>query len=55
MQTLGTLEKGKLADLIIVSGDPLKNIHDAANVQYVMKNGNLMSVEEILGPFAKTN
>ena len=49
---LGTLEPGKLADLIIVSGDPLENIQDAANVQYVMKNGNLLSVEEILAPFA---
>ena len=49
---LGTLEKGKVADLIIVSGDPLKNIQDAANVKYVMKNGILMSLDEILGPFA---
>jgi len=52
---LGTLEKGKLADLIIVSGDPLKNIQDAANVQYVMKNGKLMSLQEILAPFAAKN
>jgi imidazolonepropionase-like amidohydrolase len=49
---LGTLEKGKLADLIIVSGDPLKNVQDAANVQCVMKNGNLMSVSELAKPFA---
>ncbi|MGB7264800.1 MAG: DPP IV N-terminal domain-containing protein [Terracidiphilus sp.] len=49
---LGTLEKGKVADLIIVSGDPLKNIDDAANVQCVMKNGNLMSVGELAKPFA---
>ena len=48
---LGTLEKGKVADLIMVSGDPLKNIEDAANVQYVMKNGVMMSVEKILEPF----
>lgn len=52
---LGTLEKGKVADLIIVSGDPLENIQDAANVQYVMKNGVLMSVKEILAPFATAN
>ncbi|MFP5227865.1 MAG: amidohydrolase family protein [Acidobacteriota bacterium] len=49
---LGTLEKGKLADLIIVSGDPLQNISDAANVQYVMKNGILLSVSDLLAPFA---
>jgi hypothetical protein len=39
----------------MVSGDPLKNIQDVANVQYVMKNGKLMSVQEILGPFGKTH
>jgi len=49
---LGTLEPGKVADLIMVSGDPLKNIHDTVNVRYVMKNGILMSEKEILGPFA---
>jgi Tol biopolymer transport system component len=49
---LGTLEKGKVADLIIVSGDPLTEIKDAANVQYVMKNGVLMSLDQILAPFA---
>ncbi len=50
---LGTLEKGKLADLILVSGDPLKNINDLANVECVMKNGVLRSVGEIGRPFAQ--
>jgi imidazolonepropionase-like amidohydrolase len=49
---LGTLEKGKVADLIIVSGDPLQNIKDAANVRYIMKNGVLLSIDEVLAPFA---
>ncbi len=48
---LGTLEPGKLADLIIVEGDPLTNINDAANVQCVAKNGALHSLDEIAGPF----
>jgi imidazolonepropionase-like amidohydrolase len=52
---LGTLETGKLADLIMVSGDPLKNIEDAANVQYVMKNGVLMSIQQILAPFTSAH
>jgi Tol biopolymer transport system component len=52
---LGTIEPGKLADLIIVSGDPLKNINDAMRVQCVMKNGLLQSVGEIMAPFAKNN
>ena len=50
---LGTLEKGKLADLILVSGDPLRNIDDLANVECVMKNGVLRSVSEIAKPFAQ--
>ncbi|MGH9598144.1 MAG: amidohydrolase family protein, partial [Edaphobacter sp.] len=33
---LGTIEPGKLADLIIVSGDPLKDINDTTQVQCVM-------------------
>lgn len=48
---LGTLEKGKLADLILVDGDPLTNINDVINVQCVMKNGKLRSVAEIAAPF----
>lgn len=51
---LGTLEPGKLADLIIVSGDPLTNIDDAAKVQCVAKNGKLQSVASIMAPFAKS-
>jgi imidazolonepropionase-like amidohydrolase len=50
---LGTLEPGHLADLIIVSGDPLKNIDDAAKVECVMKNGQLQSVATVMAPFAK--
>jgi Tol biopolymer transport system component len=48
---LGTLEKGKLADLILVDGDPLTNIDDVIKVQCVMKNGKMMSVGEIMKPF----
>jgi hypothetical protein len=49
---LGTLEPGKLADLIITAGDPLTNINDAARVQCVMKNGILQSADELAAPFA---
>jgi len=52
---LGTLEPGKLADLIIVSGDPLKNVNDAASVQCAMVNGVLRSVGSIMAPFAPGN
>jgi imidazolonepropionase-like amidohydrolase len=35
----GTIEKGKSADLLIIDGDPSKNISDIRKVQYVFKNG----------------
>lgn len=36
---LGTIEAGKIADLVAVQGDPLKNISLLKNVQFVMKEG----------------
>jgi Tol biopolymer transport system component len=52
---LGTLEAGKLADLILVEGDPLANIDDVTKVQCVMKNGKIWSVGEIMKPFAASS
>jgi hypothetical protein len=48
---LGSLEPGKLADMIFVEGNPLQNIEDAINVRMTMVNGVLRSVEEIIAPF----
>jgi len=36
---LGTIEKGKFADLIAVSGDPLQDITEMQRVKFVMKGG----------------
>ena len=36
---LGSIEKGKIADLVLVKGNPLENISDARNIQKVMLNG----------------
>ena len=36
---LGTLEKGKIADLIIVDGNPLKDISVLQKVKLVVKDG----------------
>ncbi|WP_289032052.1 amidohydrolase family protein [uncultured Paraglaciecola sp.] len=39
--TLGTIEVGKLADLVAVKGDPLSDISLLQNVSFVMKNGEV--------------
>ncbi len=36
---VGTIEPGKFADLIAVSGDPLKDITELERVRWVMKSG----------------
>jgi len=43
--TIGTLEKGRLADLIVVRGDPLADIRllqDQSNIQAVIKDGRVV-------------
>ncbi|MEP4485595.1 MAG: amidohydrolase family protein [Halioglobus sp.] len=41
-EKLGTLENGKLADLIAVSGDPLQDISVLRSVNFVMKEGEVV-------------
>ncbi|MFT4024550.1 MAG: amidohydrolase family protein [Flavihumibacter sp.] len=38
-ESLGSLETGKMADIIAVEGDPLKDIHSMGKVRFVMKEG----------------
>jgi imidazolonepropionase-like amidohydrolase len=41
-QKLGTLEKGKLADVIALPGDPTTDITATARVSFVMKEGKII-------------
>jgi len=45
---LGTIEVGKLADIIVVAGRPDENLDDLANVQTVFVNGRLMVLDGLV-------
>jgi Tol biopolymer transport system component/imidazolonepropionase-like amidohydrolase len=45
---LGTLEAGKLADLVIVDGNPLANITDLRKTRHTIKDGVVYDVESLL-------
>ena len=45
---IGSIEKGKIADLLIVSGDPSTNIRDTRNIEYVIKEGRLIDRDSLI-------
>ncbi len=47
-QDTGTIEPGKLADIIMVDGDPLENIADLHKVRRVIANGHVYEMSELL-------
>ncbi len=46
-QELGSLEPGKLADLIVLEKNPLEDIRNSEAILYVMKNGRLYDAETL--------
>ena len=45
---LGTIEPGKLADLVVVDGNPLVNISDIRKTRTVVKDGVVYQLEALL-------
>ncbi len=51
-EPLGVITPGAYADLVLVDGDPLSRIEDAAKVSKVIKHGTVYTTADLIGPFA---
>jgi imidazolonepropionase-like amidohydrolase len=50
---LGTVEKGKLADLVILNADPVRNIRNLHFIEAVIANGQLYNRVKLDGELEK--
>ena len=48
LSEVGTIEKGKLGDLILVAGDPMRDIHDIKRIDLVILGGRVLKPADIL-------
>ncbi len=51
-EPIGRIAPGMLADMILVDGDPLKRVEDAAAVEQVIVNGVAHTPTSLMAPFA---
>ena len=43
---IGTVETGKLADLVVFDADPFADIHNSVKIRWVIKNGELFDAAD---------
>jgi imidazolonepropionase-like amidohydrolase len=46
-QDLGTIEKGKLADMVMLTANPLEDIHNTRKIDAVFVNGRLLTRRDL--------
>ena len=46
---IGTVEEGKIADLVLLAADPSEDIKNLRTTEIVIVNGRLLTVEQLLG------
>lgn len=51
---IGSLTPGKLAEMVVVAGDPLADIQDSDNVVYVLRSGTLYASDTLLAAWPKS-
>jgi predicted amidohydrolase YtcJ len=44
---LGTIERGKIADLLVLTADPLTDIHNVRRIATVIKDGQIVDIRKL--------
>lgn len=48
LHDIGTIQEGKIADLVILNNNPLENIKHTQDIELIIKGGKVYNQEEVL-------